>query len=364
MKALALLAAALLASVAGCATPLGESEVTLDALTFTLTPQAGGATTEFRADASRAHAAGLATTIDWGDGATTPGPTASHRYGFTNGAVTVTLHATDPTTGREASATRGLTLGTGVNAPPRTSLTASAEWIEVAEIVGLEATHANDPDGDPLTYFWSYLATPRGDAHGHEHASDAQSAPIEIALPAAGRATTHAFDAPGEYEVRVRALDPKGGEAIASRKILVTEVIPSSSFSQDFEGTLTAGTAGAGAANALRSATGEETSLDSAAYAFRLPYPGNLTLALAWTDATGAADLDLLLTDYATGEVLARAETRDSGGAEGIGITLPAASYGIIVIAFAGANVPFTLAARADLIVTPESVAAAAGEGG
>lgn len=356
-------APALALALAGCASPFA-AEVGLDSLTFALSPERGDASTLFEVDASAAADAGLATTIHWGDGAIAPGPKASHRYGFTNGVVVVALVAQDPATGEEAVATREVTLGTGLNAPPVAKLALSSTWVEVGEAVGFEASASSDPDADPLAFFWSYVGAASGDGHGHAHAGGTPAASAgETALPSAGETITHAFDAPGEYEVRVRALDPKGGESVASARVLVTAVIPSSSFAQDFEGTIALGTAGASASRSIAEASGEDApAADSASFAFRLPLPGNATISLAWAEPSGQADLDLLLTDFATGEVIARAETRGPGG-ETLAASLPPASYGLVVVGFAGASVPFTLAVRADLVVTPETVAAAAGGG-
>lgn len=354
---------ALALALAGCASPFA-AEVGLGSLTFEISPARGDATTLFEVDASAAAEAGLATTIHWGDGATSEGPKASHRYGFTNGVVVVALVAQDPATGEEAVAKREITLGSGLNAPPVARLALSASWVEVGEPVGFEAAASSDADGDPLAFFWSYVGAASGDGHGHAHAGGAASASAgETALASAGETIAHAFDAPGAYEVRVRALDPKGGESVASATVLVSTVIPSSSFAQDFEGTIALGTAGAGASREIGEASGGEApAADSASFAFRLPLPGNATISLAWADPSGQADLDLLLTDYATGEAIARAETRGAG-AESLAASLPPASYGLVVIGFTGANVPFTLAVRADLVVTPETVAAAAGGG-
>jgi len=77
------------------------------------------------------------------------------------------------------------------NRPPVARLTVQ-ERAQVGEAVPMDASASSDPDGDPLTYTWDF-----GDG----------TAPAKFTFPR----TTHPYERPGNYTVRVTVDDGRGG---------------------------------------------------------------------------------------------------------------------------------------------------------
>lgn len=346
--ALTLMAAVVLAGcTGGIGGAIGLNDATLAEPSFDLTPDKGDATTLFKVD-SRGLGDKYNVTWEWGDGIVTYGATSEHKYGFSNGAVTVTLVVTD-TDGKQNFATRTITLGTSPNKAPTVTLRAQKTWIEVGRTINLTAT-ATDADRDPLTYFWSYLAP---------------GAAAEKVIEGKTNRVPVTFDAPGKYDVKVRARDPKGGEAIANVTVSVSTHIPDTRFEATFNGTIVAGSAGQGLSEKawIGSPTVPDSNVDSTRHRYTLDYPGNTLIFLVWNDTTtqGVYDLDLELRK-ADGTVVFTSATRAPSAPFEFNITKQdAGDYDVVVRGVVGANVVYTLLVQSTLQITPELVAAKEG---
>ncbi|HWH07570.1 MAG TPA: PKD domain-containing protein [Candidatus Thermoplasmatota archaeon] len=335
-----LTAAALLA--AGCTGKLGLSNAaSIDAPTFTVTPESGDGSTTFTVDAGKL-ADGMEATWDFGDGTILTGRTASHAYGFTNGEMTITLLLTKD--GKQGIATKTVKLGTGKNANPTARLTASPTWAEVGKPVSLDA-RPDDRDKDPLKVAWSKRKD--GD-------------PEVLALDATGNATTLTFDAPGRYVVGVRVSDPKGGVVSRNVTVDVSKRIPERTAQWTWNGTLVAGTAGQGLAEKVwgTPAPDAPATVDAARHGYSLKYPASTFVMLTWNDTSqqGAFDLDLELRD-AQNQTVFKSETRAPAAPFEMNFTQQEpGDYTVVVRAVSGAKVDYSLTVYASLQVTPEMV--------
>ncbi|MFA5861989.1 MAG: PKD domain-containing protein, partial [Candidatus Thermoplasmatota archaeon] len=226
LRVLAAVAIVLALVGAGCTSKLGLTPAaTLDKPAFGVSPAKGDANTTFHVDAGALSKYDI--TWDFGDGASAHGGTAEHKYGFTNGVMTITLLATDPASGKQAIATRTVTLGNGNNQKPSVSMSASPSWTEIRKTVTLNV-RASDGDRDPLDYLWTYTVLSGGiadDGHGHVHGPDGKAAAAgqESILAENGTSNSVTFDAAGKYQVKVRARDPKNGEDAATTTIDVSK---------------------------------------------------------------------------------------------------------------------------------------------
>lgn len=339
-RASALLVLAVLAS--GC-TGLGIGGASVDEPAFTVDPESGGKDTVFTVDAGKL-AGGMRASWDFGDGTLAEGRTAKHAYNFTNGEMTMTLILTED--GKQGLATRTVKLGTGKNAPPAARLTASPSWAEVGRTVTLDS-RASDADKDPLRILWSMRA---------EGASEV------VALPSTDVKTSVTFDKPGRYVVTARVMDPKGGEATRNATLDVSKRIPASNLQLVWNGTLAAGTGGAGVGEKVWGTPAPpqagEAPVDSARHAYSLKYPASTFIILQWNDTSqqGAFDLDLELRDAAGGTVF-KSETRAPAAPVEFNVTQQEpGDYTVVVRAVAGAQVAYTLTVFATLQLTPELV--------
>ena len=340
---------------AGCTGGIGGAlslnEASLDEPAFDLAPESGDAKTVFKVDA-RGLGEKYNVTWDWGDGTFSYGEEAEHKYGFSDGIMTITLVATDDD-GAQGIATKEVKLGTGQNTPPTiSSARASKSWVEVGKQINLSAT-ASDKDRDPLKYTWSYQAA---------------DSPAERTIPGEGNRVPVTFDAPGKYSIKVRARDPKGGEAVSNLTVDVSTTIPSTRFEQIFNGTLVAGTGGASASERLwpaGEAGAPDTNVDVARHRYTLEYPANTLVFLTWNDTAaqtagqGVQDLDLELR-AADGTVVFKSETR---GPPNIPYEFnltrqEAGDYDVIVRGIVAANITYSVVVQATLQITPDMVAA------
>ena len=349
---LAILLAALL--VAGCTDRLSFGSATLDDPSFAIEPEKGDANTVFRVDAGALGEHNV--TWDWGDGTFTYGGVSEHKYGFTNGRMTVTLIAT-AADGQQGIATREVVLGSGVNKNPTATVRVSPRtWVEIGKNVTLTAG-GSDPDRDPLTYLWTYQR------------EDATGAPV--VLPSTAKTAYVAFEEPGRYVVKARAKDPKGGEAVAETTMDVSRKIPPSRIEQVFNGTIKAGTAGAGASEKawLASPPAPDTEIDATRHVYTLQYPAVTVLVLTWNDTStvGLMDLDLELRNDKN-ETVFKAENHPvNPNAPGPPTPLPPfefnvtdqqpGTYTVIIRGHTGADVKYSLLLHATLRLTPELVA-------
>jgi hypothetical protein len=339
----------LAATLGGCSSSL-LSHASIDAPAFDVSPDRGDATTTFHVDAG-SWADGASVTWDFGDGATATGRAADHKYGFTNGAMTITLLATQG--GKQGVATRTITLGTGVNAKPTLSMYAARSWIEVGKSVALNA-HASDADGDPLALTWTTRA-----AGGPE-----------TILPGGASTATASFDKPGKYAVTVRARDPKGGEAEATETLDVSKRIPDPSLDLKWNGTLVAGTGGQKQASEqawIAPSPVPDTDVDAARHFYTLKYPASTVVFLVWNDTStqGFWDLDLELRNATSNQTIFKSEHHVNPGPPPVGTApfeynftqQPPGDYVIVVRAITGVKFDYTLLLHSSLQLTPELVA-------
>lgn len=357
LRAGALSLVLLVAGLAGCSDPLSFGSTGGDVDGFVVTPDRGDKTTEFRVQAAE-ELRGRDLTWSFGDGTEAKGDEARHVYGFTNGVMTITLLARDES-GVPQVATKTITLGNGENKPPTGTARAVKSWVAVGQPANLTAT-ARDADGDPLTYLWSYTA---GESGGGQ-----------VVIPGSGAKTSVVFDAPGRYDVKVRIRDPKGGEATDAFTIDVSRTIPDARVETTFQGTLVAGTGGAGVAEKAWVDPAPDTYADAARHPYQLDYPATTYVLLMWNDTSNASayDLDFEVRNAETGEVVAtgarHAVDPNAPGAptpmppvEANFTTQEPGSYVIVVKAFTGARVDYQVHLFSTLHLTPELVAAREG---
>lgn len=373
-----LLVGSLLAGCTDKLTPSSDGGAT-GSSGFSVTPEKGGKDTVFTVDAGKLAAKSVNLTWDFGDGTVAYGARAEHVYGFTNGVMTITLFATDAA-GKQGISMRTVTLGSGENQEPKVTVRAARSWIEANQPVNLSAT-GRDTDRDPLTYLWTYSILSGGgggDGHGdHDHGAAPTATGQEFVIPGNGSRVSASFESAGKYLVKVRATDPKGGESVADTTIDVSTKIPPLQIEETYEGTLAAGTGGAGASQKLWGAPADapDTNVDAVRHTFELRYPASAIAILQWNDTAAqqagmaAFDLDLELVDRATGDVLFSSQTRIQPGPpptvpppyEFNHTQLPPGAYDLVVRGYAGVQVSYTLTLFLSLQLTPELVAAAEG---
>lgn len=329
---------------------IGLNKASLDEPSFDLSPERGEKDTLFQVD-SRGLGDRYNVTWDWGDGTLSYGGTAEHKYGFTNGVMTVTLIVTADD-GEQGFARRDITLGSGVNKPPTVTVSSSKTWIEVGQRINVSA-NGNDGDRDPLTYSWSHRA---------------QGAAAETQVEGSGKRTPFSFDAPGVYTVFVRAHDPKGGEAVASLNLTVSKDIPATRFEATFNGTIVAGSGGAGVSEkawAAGAAGAPDTAVDSVRHRYTLDYPGSTLLFLTWNDTSGqgAIDLDLELRHASNGTVIFTSAYRGPPNApfEFNMTQQEPGDYDVIVRGVVAANIAYAVLVQSTLQITPALVLAKEG---
>ncbi|GAA0527418.1 PKD repeat-containing protein [Halorubrum aquaticum] len=120
---------------------------------------------------------------DFTDDGTTDASGATTFHGFSDGGeYTVSLTVTDAE-GATDTATQSLT----VVEPPTADLSVSASEVTAGEEIELVATGSSDPDGTIVEYRWDL------DGDG--------------TVETTGERVTHAYESPGEYEVRVTVVD-------------------------------------------------------------------------------------------------------------------------------------------------------------
>lgn len=365
--------------LAGCTEKLTPAAAggTLDSPLFTVSPLTGGKDTVFTVDAGKLGGK-YNLSWDWGDGTVSYGGRAEHKYGFTNGIMTVTLVVTDAA-GKQGFALRTVTLGTGENVDPTVTVRAAKSWVEALKPVNLTAT-GRDADRDPLKYLWTYVVLEQGgagDGHAHAHGAPAATGQ-EFVIPGEDARASVIFDKAGRYLVKVRASDPKGGAATAETEVEVSTKIPDAQFQTAFEGVVGAGSAGAGVSEQLWGLPvpgAPDTNVDAVRHALPLRYPASIVVILQWNDTvasqTGmsAFDLDLEMRNADTGETVFVSEMRAQPGVpptvpppfEFNATQVPAGNYEIIVRGYAGAQVTYVVTVFAHFQLTPELVRAAEG---
>ena len=141
-------------------------------------------------------------TYEWafGDGAAATTVTSSHAFA-TATTFTVSLTVRDGRGGANTT-TRTVTVTpeTTANRPPTAAFTASSLGVFTNQDVTVDAAGTTDPDGDVLTYAWTF-----GDG-----------------ASASGTQVTHAYAAAGSFTVTLTVNDGRGGTDTASKTVVVT----------------------------------------------------------------------------------------------------------------------------------------------
>ena len=130
---------------------------------------------------------------DFGDHALGTGEAVDHWY-TDNGNYRVTLTVTD-NDGATASTSASMTV---LNRPPVAQFNETAETVHIGEPITFNASESYDPDGDIVSYFWSF-----GDGAN-----------------ATGVVVSHAYSNNGTYTVELTVTDDDG--AIASATVIQT----------------------------------------------------------------------------------------------------------------------------------------------
>jgi PKD repeat protein len=134
---------------------------------------------------------------NFGDGATSAGPTPSHAYGAA-GTYNVSLTVTD---GRGGSHTAGTTAAIApANAAPVAHAGGPYSGT-VGSPIAVDGSESSDPDSDSLTYAWTF-----GDGRS-----------------TTGATANHSYDIAGTYTATLRVEDGRGGSASATANVTVSE---------------------------------------------------------------------------------------------------------------------------------------------
>ena len=164
-------------------------------------PYAGETGTAIRFDASESSdREGQALTFRWtfGDGSTATGPSPSHTF-TEPGTLAVELTVTD-SEGASSTGSSTVTV-TRANRPPVAS--AGGPYAgDTARTITFTAASSTDPDGDALTYEWSF-----GDGSG-----------------ASGSLVRRAYSTPGTYTAQVTVTDGRGASDTASAQVTVRAI--------------------------------------------------------------------------------------------------------------------------------------------
>ncbi|UCG44862.1 MAG: PKD domain-containing protein [Candidatus Bathyarchaeota archaeon] len=143
---------------------------------------------------------------DFGDGTNTTGVTAEHAY-TTKGEFTVTLTVTDD------DGAQGLELAvkTVLNQMPIAILDESTEVAVIGEPIMFNASDSYDPDGEIISYYWSF-----GDG-----------------TEGSGITISHAYDTNGTFTVTLTVTDDDdGSNSTTSIKTIMTNEMPIPSFTE------------------------------------------------------------------------------------------------------------------------------------
>jgi PKD repeat protein len=160
---------------------------------------------------------------DFGDGSTSTSRNPTHRY-TRAGTYTVELTVTDDG-GLTDTRSRTITVREANHAP--TADAGPDQTVQVGETVQLDGSGSSDPDGDPLSFRWSFVERPSG-------SRAALSNPTSIR-------TTFVPDLAGRYVVELTVDDGRGGSDTDIVMITAEEAPPPT---YEYEGSFTRGELG------------------------------------------------------------------------------------------------------------------------
>src|SRR5262245_801330 len=273
-------------------------------------PYAGqtGAAIKFDGSAS-SDPDGQTLTYKWvfGDGGSANGITPTHTFADA-GSFSVELTVTD-THGASSSSSSSVTVSTA-NRPPAAN--AGGPYAgDAGQTITFSAAQSSDPDGDPLTYSWTF-----GDGSS-----------------AMGSVVRRAYSAPGSYTAQLTVADGRGGAATASAGVTVRTINqrPSANIGGPYRGEAGQAVAFAGSGTdpdqdplTFAWSFGDGTSATGAAASHAFAGAGTFTVSLTVSDGRGGSSA-------ASTQVLIAA----SNHAPSAQISAPAS-------ATAGSSVPFS----------------------
>lgn len=188
--------------------PDNENETVTAAFSFSPTEPTAGEPVTFDATASKATN-GTITDYEWlfGDGTTANGSTPTHSYS-TAGNYTVTLRVTDDSGGND-TVTQVVAVANATNSVPTASFTVEPQdpattGVTLGETVVFNASGSSDPDGDALTYEWSF----------------------GTGASATGRTTSTSYGSVGTYTVTLTVTDPAGASNQSVARVPVADPDP------------------------------------------------------------------------------------------------------------------------------------------
>lgn len=126
----------------------------------------------------------LTYTWNFGDGATATGASVTHTYASASGSpYTVTLVVSDGNATDDATASVTVVASSTTNQAPTAVAAVPAQCTAGVACTGFDGSGSSDPDGDPLTYTWSFGdgTTATGASVAHTYASAAGS-PYTVSL--------------------------------------------------------------------------------------------------------------------------------------------------------------------------------------
>lgn len=249
--------------------------------TFTITPASpvAGEPVSFDASAS-SDPDGDAITFSWvfAEDAPVSGAQVSRVFAQP-GTYRVRLTVTD-SHGAFTEFARDVSVGAQPNRPPTANFTASTTSSLVDATVSFDASASTDPDGDPLSFAWSF-----GDG-----------------IDGAGAQVGHAFATPGTFTVTLTVSDGRGGSATASQTVTVWATPPANRPPTAVITGATRGTVGVAVSFDGRGSADPDndpltyawdfgvagSSASSSTPSFTYPEAGTFTVALTVSDPQGA----------------------------------------------------------------------------